>query len=278
MDAPAMSNAIIDETALPCPLCEYDLRATVEPRCPECGHAFDRVELRNADLRHPYLFDQQLPRNIRPFIRTWLASLKPWTFWTTVKPQMRPGVLRLMIYWLASNTIIILILGGPIGMLASDDVARWYGGAIGTPWFDRVMLAEAAYPFALFLVWPWLTILAMNLFRTTLRAGSIRQGHLIRWAIYSAGFNILLLPVFAAAGYTRVAFNYDGFIGPFAFSRAVQFFLTGAIFVMPIDCALLALAYRRYLRLPQPIATVLLNQLVVWFAFWAILETIFDSQ
>lgn len=272
-----MSSATIDDTALPCPLCEYDLRATVEPRCPECGHAFDRAELVKAGERHPYLFDQQLPPIVGPFARTWVASLVPWTFWSTVKPHMRPKVPGLIIYWLLCSATIVVILGGPMAVLAYDDVLRYYGSAgLSMLWFDPVLFAAILYPL-LFFLWPWLTVLAMNIFRATLRAASIRQGHLIRWAVYTAGFNIFLLPVFMVTGKAFAA-SYYGFIGPFAFPEAVNRFLIGAVFVMPIYCVLLTIAYSRYLRLPQPIATVLLNQIVVWLALWAILQAVLDTR
>ena len=32
------------ELSLPCPTCDYDLRAQIEPRCPECGRAFASIE------------------------------------------------------------------------------------------------------------------------------------------------------------------------------------------------------------------------------------------
>lgn len=33
-------------TGLCCPTCEYNLTGTTEPRCPECGEAFDPAKLR----------------------------------------------------------------------------------------------------------------------------------------------------------------------------------------------------------------------------------------
>jgi tRNA(Ile2) C34 agmatinyltransferase TiaS len=41
-----------------CPLCGYNLRGLVEPRCPECGYQFEwqRIFHPERDL-HPYLFE-----------------------------------------------------------------------------------------------------------------------------------------------------------------------------------------------------------------------------
>ncbi|HEY3243634.1 MAG TPA: hypothetical protein VGM03_09805 [Phycisphaerae bacterium] len=43
-----MVTDIHDLAALPCPGCEYDLRAQADPRCPECGQTFASLE----DLAH----------------------------------------------------------------------------------------------------------------------------------------------------------------------------------------------------------------------------------
>jgi len=34
-----------DNKALPCPICEYDLRGQLTPRCPECGQKFDSLDV-----------------------------------------------------------------------------------------------------------------------------------------------------------------------------------------------------------------------------------------
>ena len=38
-------NGPIFDVDMPCPRCEYNLRGQIEPRCPECGQAFDPVAL-----------------------------------------------------------------------------------------------------------------------------------------------------------------------------------------------------------------------------------------
>jgi len=272
-----MSNATIEDTALPCPLCEYDLRATVEPRCPECGHEFDRFELRRAFVHHPYLFELRRHRNVGPFVKTWLASLVPWRFWRRVKPTLRPRVGQLIVYWLLCSAITFLISGGAAARLGHGGWTPWLWTGVGDSWFYHAVLAGAVYPFLLFLVWPWITILCMNLFRATLRTGSIQQGHLLRWAIYTAGLNLFLLPIFVAVGEEWAA-PYQDYFETYEYVHLVDHLLVGAVFVVPIYCAALAIGYRRYLRLPYPIATVLLNQMVVWLMFWAILAIVFDRN
>ena len=41
-----------------CPLCEYNLRGLIEPRCLECGYRFEWPDLLDPRRRlHPYLFE-----------------------------------------------------------------------------------------------------------------------------------------------------------------------------------------------------------------------------
>jgi hypothetical protein len=70
-----------------CPLCEYDLRGSVEPRCSECGYAFTWEEIRDPARRlHPYAFEHHPERNVWSFRRTLLAGLRPGRFWRTLFP------------------------------------------------------------------------------------------------------------------------------------------------------------------------------------------------
>src|SRR3954468_9334459 len=83
-----------------CPLCEYNLRGLVEPRCPECGHTFDWQDILNAGLHiHPYLFEHHPRHNVRSFFRTLLGSALPQQFWHTLKTTHRPIPRRLLRYW-----------------------------------------------------------------------------------------------------------------------------------------------------------------------------------
>jgi hypothetical protein len=272
-----MPEGAIDDKALLCPLCEYDLRATFEPRCPECGHEFDRALLLAERTEHPYLFDQRQTRIVRPFAKTWIASLLPRRFWGMVNPQMKPVIHRLILYWIINSAVTAVICGVPLGIMAYWDANSYYGfvwapRAWSWPWFNEITFAELVGPIALFMLWPTLTILVMNVFRTTLRSGAIRQGHLIRWVVYTASFNLFLLPLFVLAGnaFDQIPFRIL-MSWPLILSRVENRFLAGALVAMPAYCVLLTIGYRAYLRLPHAVATVLLNQIVVWLAFWAIL-------
>ena len=48
-----------------CPLCEYNLRGITEPRCPECGYAFDWADVLDPRRRlRPYVFEHHPERNV----------------------------------------------------------------------------------------------------------------------------------------------------------------------------------------------------------------------
>ena len=85
--------------ALQCPLCDYDLRGLVEPRCPECGYAFDWADLRDpARRKHKYLFEHHPERNVRSFARTMIGHLRPRKFWGGLLPSQPSHPRRLFIY------------------------------------------------------------------------------------------------------------------------------------------------------------------------------------
>lgn len=89
-----------------CPICEYDLRGLVEPRCPECGFKFEWRELLDPALRaHPYLFEHHPRHNLWSFWRTLLGGFRPHGFCRALRPSQpsRPG--RLVLYWVLAATL-----------------------------------------------------------------------------------------------------------------------------------------------------------------------------
>src|SRR5580692_8305925 len=93
--------APVDGQAVLCPLCTYDLRGLIEPRCPECGYQFVWTELLDEKRKtHPYLFEHYPRNNIWSFVRTAVGGLNPVRFWRTLRPQMTPRPGRLYLYWI----------------------------------------------------------------------------------------------------------------------------------------------------------------------------------
>jgi hypothetical protein len=96
-----MADTTAEPEAILCPLCEYDLRALEEPRCPECGYRFDWDELRDPQRRaHPYLFEHHPERNVRSFFRTLMGGWRPRRFWATLYPTQPSRPRRLAVYLL----------------------------------------------------------------------------------------------------------------------------------------------------------------------------------
>jgi hypothetical protein len=98
------------ERDVKCPLCDYNLRGLVEPRCPECGYAFGWKELLDDQLiDHPYLFEHYPRRNLWSFRRTLAAGFKPRKFWTTLLPTHRVVMWRLVTYFLIAAALTLVL-------------------------------------------------------------------------------------------------------------------------------------------------------------------------
>lgn len=96
-----------------CPLCDYNLRGLIEPRCPECGHRFEwKQVLAQGDPIHPFLYEHQAHRPVWSFLTTLGRSLFPQSFWKTVLSIHRPVVARLIRYWtLLLLPGVVLVIG-----------------------------------------------------------------------------------------------------------------------------------------------------------------------
>jgi hypothetical protein len=71
------------DSGLRCPKCEYNLTGLIEPRCPECGAAFDWSDPRLRSVYGPAIAFERARgwRKIPAFLRTWLTVLlAPWVF------------------------------------------------------------------------------------------------------------------------------------------------------------------------------------------------------
>jgi hypothetical protein len=108
---------------LHCPLCTYNLRGLPSPRCPECGHRFDWLDILDPYRKeHPYIFEHHPERNLWSFIRTMIGDLVPVAFWTKLKTThvSRPG--RLIVYWALANLLMVV----PFGLFIGCDARQIY--------------------------------------------------------------------------------------------------------------------------------------------------------
>ena len=157
MQTSAVADAVPDWSAVAsdvtCPLCDYNLRGLRDALCPECGYAFEWPDVLDpARRRHPYLFEQHPERNVRSFVRTWLANLWPPRFWRSLNPAHRSRPVRLIVYWVVATLLgLFVFVAAPVGHVIGEvwdqveDRARLraYASAPNPPPRVRQLLQQA---------------------------------------------------------------------------------------------------------------------------------------
>lgn len=92
-----------------CPLCGYNLRGLIEPRCPECGFRFEWPDLIDITRRlHPFVFEHHPKRNFWSFRKTVSGGLRPRQFWSSLHPVQPSSPKRLVLYWGFCASFILL--------------------------------------------------------------------------------------------------------------------------------------------------------------------------
>ena len=212
-----------------CPLCEYDLRGLVEPRCPECGYAFTWPDVTDPARRlHPFLFEHHPERNVWSFRRTLLGTLRPRRFWAALRPAQPGRTHRLLVYWLLAATPMLL---AAVAWNAKQVVAHARSMALARARVQAQLVARgdtpekrqivrefgsiggyldatfpARRPFRFFyspwrgpgalncvvlawLAWPWMTFLTLLVFQFSMRRARVRTVHVLRCVLY--GFDAI---------------------------------------------------------------------------------------
>lgn len=117
-----------DEPALHCPICDYNLHGLPEPRCPECGFAFQWDELLVEAGTVPYFFETSRAHHGRAFVRTLVRSVLPPRFWRAVRPTLRPNPRRIVLYFVIATALgllaSIVISGAPLIEYAQWNLQR----------------------------------------------------------------------------------------------------------------------------------------------------------
>jgi len=265
-----------------CPLCEYNLRGLSEPRCPECGHRFEWEDVTDPNTRvHPYLFEHHPERNIRSFFRTLWGTLRPVKFWRSVSPMQpsRPG--RLAVYWVITSVLVFLAF---FGEWARAIVAMWdfnatifyspYNTNSGPPttpfswknlWFTAGMawrsdhlLNWLCYIAIFWPFWRYLTLLALLIFRDSLRRAKIKRFHIDRCLVYSLDVGAWLGLMLAAV---LICSIWTEWIKAKTENQTVML-AAGA--VIAIVTTRLWLAYRLYLRFDHAFWVIVSSQVMVF--------------
>jgi hypothetical protein len=286
-----------------CPLCDYNLRGLVEPRCPECGHQFNWKQMLDAEAqRHPYLFEHQPQRNFWSFFQTLRASLfQPGRFWTKLLPIHQPNRRRLVLYWMIVG-IISLVCFAPAPIVRVGTYYQLYASqaqmrqsrvfvsyrptrpsqlVVRTgppPSMGQVLLealrsnpADLLMP-VFFLLWPAVTLAALMVYRISMRRARIHSVHVLRCVIYSADANILAGLLVAATTFLLPRYGPADRWYFFSTLWGVNPSLLLAILVALILLTYrLSLAYQRYLRFPHAVGVVAASQFIVFLIFYNLL-------
>jgi hypothetical protein len=288
-----------EDEALRCPLCEYDLRGLVEPRCPECGYRFSWEELRDPARRlHRYLFEHHPERNLWSLWRTFWGGLRPRRFWGELLPTQPSRPKRLLLYWLILAGLCALPYAVYFGRIVVevDQYSQNWRPKVVAQWSaaDRAAMAaqygsvQAALdamfpqlpsprvvaralqwgagssillPGLITLVWPWLTVAALMVFQASMRRAKVRPVHVLRCVIYSADACCLATAcMVGAVVYAEWLAARAGYIGIY---QAVELTLWITLGLMLLLTYRLWVAYRKYLRFDHALATVVASQVMV---------------
>jgi hypothetical protein len=266
--APAPAPADISKAFL-CPLCTYDLRGCVEPRCPECGFQFSWEELTDPSRRHPYLFEHHLNHRVRAFFRTLFATLAPSRFWTALHPAQPSNLSRLIAYWMLASLPLVLQLAIAQSYVSHLTLARWGGARASST--TSFVAADAVITIAL-IAWPWLTAAGLMIFQISMRRARIRAGHVLRCALYSADAGFWIAPLIAALALMDLSSygNVSGYhLWLMSFWRPAVLWMTLAW--LPVLTYRLWQSIRLYLHFRHAVIIVLLVQsmvLIVYVTFF----------
>jgi hypothetical protein len=308
-DAPPDWEARSSE--LLCPLCKYNLRGLSVPRCPECGFAFSWNELIEAEKnKHKYLFEHARGIGFKSFWKTYWRTSWPRRFWTDLNPAQPVRVVRMIVYWIIATAMVgaVLSTGRVMDLvdLARYDMSmrativpvaatpglftstspRWPGmtftasevknqfplpwewefwsGALEPRWYSMGRSTISLEWFIVFLSWPWLTLVTLIVFRISMRQAKIRRVHLVRSVLYSCDFGILLWLSLGAITLADVRLSEGWIVACSAPVCAV------------VTTYRLTIAFRQYLRVHLPFATVLASQLIALLVVFLLLVQIAD--
>jgi hypothetical protein len=257
-----------------CPLCDYNLRGLVEPRCPECGYRFEWAEVIDPSLRPPpYLFEHAQRRPVRSFLWTQVAGFAPTIFFgRLLRPThpVRPD--RLLRYWVMS-ALLVALLPALIVLVPSfidsysgaPDLAtalRFFGIAFqSVTAHHHDFIPASLFAAFLWLAWPWVTLAALLLFRDSMNMAKVKAEHVLRCAIYCCDSGWLMGGAIAAS----YAISHGAFW--FLAMPAIVTAMTAVVFGTIVSIRL-ACAYRLYLRFPHAVLTAVLSQIIVLLAGW----------
>jgi hypothetical protein len=175
---------------LHCPRCGYDLRLLPQPRCPECGLAFQWGEIIAAAehrLECPLFEYHWRDRPVRSLFATIVQALLPWRLWRQTRLAVPPRVGPLIVL------VLLIIFLRFAGQLALTYAGAWQTSWwIATHWRRSLPIAVLAgdwsaclKPAVAAVATAILTWLALQLFQQTITRQHVRQSQMLRVVILS---------------------------------------------------------------------------------------------
>jgi rubredoxin len=266
-----------------CPLCGYNLRGLTDPRCPECGYRFEWAVVTDPTARlHPYLFEHHPERNVRSFLQTHWGTLRPIRFWSSLSPTQPSRPKRLVIYGFFSSLLMLLALVGEwvwatvyegdyIGNSLVFFRGRFVGTRPGNPpsWDTWWRMASDAlrdsrgfkvilYLTIFWLIWPWLTLVTLSIFRVSMRRAKVKTIHVMRCLVYTFDVGAWLGLVLGTAAVISVWIPSITLVPRSDVSPILIGVVVLLVFVR------LWMAYRLYLRFDHAFWTILASQVIVF--------------
>lgn len=257
---------------LTCLKCGYHLFGLSETRCPECGTQFTWSEaLDNYRRRQNPLFEYQCGKHfIRSAIRTWWWCLRPTKFWKRIDIHDPPQVVPLLIW------VLMCLVAFAVSVAVTTGIAQWlprYMYALSRParfrrtgwaqlpsWVLRVASnPEFARVVVSVLAWTVFSLVALLVFRQSMRRCRIRTVHVIRVWAYSTPTMLVV------AGVTTVIVEILKAELTRGRSRFPFEILVGGVFVAYVMWAQRC-AYRHTIRMAHSFGVAICAQLMAVLA------------
>jgi len=267
-DAPA--NDLV-ERDVNCPMCGYNLRGLIEPRCPECGFTFLWVELLDPSRWvHPYVFEHHPEHNVWSFFRTLIGGLRPGRFWDSLMPSQPSNPGRLRLYCAIA---VVLSFVGVLGELVGSTVQHHsrqgqtatlntWRIALQTAWGQSQVMSLAVMAL-IPPAWALLTYWTMMIFGTSMHIAKVNPSHVFRCVVYCLDICVwcglyvaflAMLPVLGIELWQLLMWA--------AWATAMSEFLFAYRMCQ---------AYRLYMRFRHAIATVVATQIIVGLVVFNVL-------
>jgi hypothetical protein len=305
---------------LHCPLCDYNLRGLSDPRCPECGYAFEWSDLTDpARQKHPYLFEHHPEKNVRSFVRTVIGHVLPRRFWRALRPQMPSKPRRLLGYWLVLVASCLLCFIAPLifnvietmiyeqhsrqmqriwlakncplselnrvladyGSIENYVHTLWPAPNTSKFWINAWRSTKFGFRYqltnyrglgaAMFITWPWMTLLIMRIFRVSMRRARINPMHILRALIYSSDTAIWFVGLYLAALVLTIMLNVLGHLD-FNGWQTPQHLTLAAIACAAITLYRLWVAFKLYLKFDHALAVAIPSQTILCLVVLTIID------